>query len=115
MKAEDRLSAVKEDNGPVAVTGASSPAEVTAAVQALRAATRSDVQAVTGARALTTDAGVRAALAGLISARNAMITLLDAAGADAAEKDAALNTPAEYLATAKLWRYPDGVCLAYAD
>jgi len=113
-KADDRLLAINGVNGP-AVGSTATPAEVTAAVAALRAGYQANVKAVRSARGLTSDADVRAALADLITARNAVIAQLDAAGADAKKKNAALFTAAEASASARLWRYPDGVCAAYLD
>jgi hypothetical protein len=98
LKAEDRLITVRGANGPLAVTRESTAAEVAAAVKALRTATQTNVRSVKTARALTTDTAVRAALADLIAARNAVITLLDATGTDVTKKNAALNTGAESVA-----------------
>ncbi|GGN64395.1 hypothetical protein GCM10010112_24550 [Actinoplanes lobatus] len=115
MKAEDRLNTVKEANGPLAVGDDATPAEVAAAVAALRTGVQANVQAVTKARGLTTDTDVRAALADLIAARKAMIALLNKAGTDAGKKNATLNTVAEVKATMNLWRYPEGLCMPYVD
>ncbi|MEU4161992.1 hypothetical protein [Actinoplanes sp. NPDC026670] len=113
MKAENRLYTNREANGPLAVGDDATPAEVTAAVRALRAGTQSNIQAVRKARSLTTDKKVRAALADLIAARTAVVALLDAAGDDVDKKDAALFTADEAMATSTLWRYPDGLCAGY--
>ncbi|GGN13560.1 hypothetical protein FHR83_003752 [Actinoplanes campanulatus] len=114
-KAEDRLYEVAAANGPLAVGDDAAPAEVTAAVAALRSGYQANVQAVTKARGLTTDKDVRAALADQIAARKAVIALLDKAGADGEKKNAALYTAADAKASMNLWRYPEGLCLPYVD
>ncbi|GID97855.1 hypothetical protein ACFQFC_24750 [Amorphoplanes digitatis] len=115
FKSDDRLTAVKEANGPLKVNKGSSEAEIAAAVKALRAGYQADIQAVTGARRLTTDADVRDALSALIASRKAVVGLLDSAGSDLTKKNAALNTVAEVNATGGLWRYPEGVCFEFVD
>ncbi|MBW6435135.1 hypothetical protein KZ829_15450 [Actinoplanes hulinensis] len=114
-KAEDRLYEVAAANGPMAVGDDATPAEVTAAVAALRSGYQANVRAVAKARGLTTDKDVRAALADQIAARKAVIALLDKAGADVDKKNAALYTAADAQASMNLWRYPEGLCLPYVD
>ncbi|GAA0433034.1 hypothetical protein Aca07nite_02620 [Actinoplanes capillaceus] len=114
-KADDRLYEVAAANGPLAVGDDAAPAEVTAAVAALRSGYQANVQAVTKARGLTTDRDVRAALADQIAARKAVIALLDKAGADGEKKNAALYTAADAKANMNLWRYPEGLCVPYVD
>jgi hypothetical protein len=114
-KAEDRLYPILEANGPLKVGNAAPAAEVAAAVAALRTGIQANVRSMSTARGLTTDADVRAALADLITARTAVIALLNAAGTDGKKKNAALNTADDVVAGRKLWTYPDGLCFGYVN